>query len=95
MSNMVRDHADICGMNCTVRFYGERRRMRVYISFGDWDEATDRDTYGVPDWAVFYYANSDEMCKAVAAVREGRMPVMGEDEWMIVGFDGFAYSDND
>lgn len=32
-----------------------------YISFGDYDEDADTDTFGVPDTKVFYYSSAEEL----------------------------------
>jgi hypothetical protein len=34
-----------------------------YISFGEWDEKDDEDTYGVLDSSIFYYAKPTELAK--------------------------------
>lgn len=56
------------GALCVIEWHRTKDRRRitytdaenVYISFGDYNEATEEDTFGVPDDAVFYYVEAPE-----------------------------------
>lgn len=86
----------IRGMVCRIRFFGDPNKYPpVYISFGDYDEENDRDTFGVPDYGIFYYCTADELRECVAAAAEGRMPTLS-DEWEVTDWDReFVYDDRE
>jgi hypothetical protein len=54
----------VIGIEATLVWLGFEDEHEIhYISFGEWDEKDDEDTYGVPDGAIFYYAKRDELPK--------------------------------
>lgn len=56
------------GALCVIEWQRTKDRRRqtyadaenVYISFGDYNKATEEDSYGVPDNLVFYYVEAPE-----------------------------------
>ena len=54
----------VIGIDTTIVWLGaEDEPENQYISFGEWDEQDDEDTYGVLDSAIFYYAKPSELAK--------------------------------
>ena len=54
----------VIGIEANVVWLGsEDEPENQYISFGEWDEKDDEDTYGVLDGAIFYYAKASELPK--------------------------------
>ena len=54
----------VIGVDAKVIWLGvEDEPENQYISFGEWDEKDDEDTYGVLDGAIFYYAKPSELTK--------------------------------
>ncbi len=52
----------VIGVDAVIVWLGEDDEpANRYISFGEWDEQDDEDTYGVPDSAIFYYSNPSEL----------------------------------
>ena len=45
----------------------ETEELRGYISFSDWENNADFDSYGVPDFEVFRYLSEDEFLTLMAA----------------------------
>lgn len=48
----------VIGADCVIEWSDKTKT--VYISLGEYDEPNDRDTFGVPDKKIFYYANPVE-----------------------------------
>ena len=54
----------VIGIEARVVWLGAEDEVEnQYISFGEWDEKDDEDTYGVLDSAIFYYAKPSELAK--------------------------------
>lgn len=54
--------SNVIGIDATIIWLGEEDEpANRYISFGEWDEKDDDDTYGVPDSAIFFYSIPDEL----------------------------------
>jgi hypothetical protein len=54
----------VIGIDARVVWLGTEDEVEnQYISFGEWDEKDDEDTYGVLDSAIFYYAKPSELAK--------------------------------
>lgn len=52
----------VIGIDAVIVWLGEEDEpANRYISFGEWDEKDDDDTYGVPDSAIFFYSNATEL----------------------------------
>jgi hypothetical protein len=52
----------VIGVEAKVVWLGsEDEPEDQYISFGEWDEKDDEDTYGVLDGAIFYYSKQSEL----------------------------------
>ena len=52
----------VIGVDAVVIWLGaEDEPENQYISFGEWDEKDDEDTYGVLDSAIFFYSNPTEL----------------------------------
>ena len=52
----------VIGVDAVVIWLGaEDEPENQYISFGEWDETDDEDTYGVLDSAIFFYSSSTEL----------------------------------
>ena len=52
----------VIGVDAVVVWLGaEDEPENQYVSFGEWDEKDDEDTYGVLDSAIFYYAKANEL----------------------------------
>jgi hypothetical protein len=52
----------VIGADAIVVWLGsEDQPENQYISFGEWDEKDDEDTYGVLDGAIFYYSTATEL----------------------------------
>lgn len=49
------------GFYADVQFLGEDEALSRYFSFGEWDEDSDEDGYGVYDGNIFYYPSLDEV----------------------------------
>jgi len=45
----------------------EKDELRGYISFGEWEDNADFDSYGVPDLEVFFYSSEEELPTLMAA----------------------------
>ena len=54
----------VIGIDTTIVWLGvEDEPENQYISFGEWDEKDDEDTYVVLDSAIFYYEKPTELAK--------------------------------
>ena len=52
----------VIGVDASVVWLGlEDQPENQYISFGEWDEKDDEDTYGVMDDAIFFYSTATEL----------------------------------
>jgi hypothetical protein len=52
----------VIGIDARVVWLGAEDEVEnQYISFGEWDEKDDEDTYGVLDGVIFYYAKPSEL----------------------------------
>ena len=52
----------VIGVDAVVIWLGaEDEPENQYISFGEWDETDDEDTYGVLDSAIFFYSSPTEL----------------------------------
>lgn len=52
----------VIGVDAVVVWLGsEDQPENQYISYGEWDEKDDEDTYGVMDDAIFFYSNPTEL----------------------------------
>ena len=52
----------VIGVDAVVIWLGaEDEPENQYISFGEWDETDDEDTYGVLDAGIFFYSSSTEL----------------------------------
>ena len=43
-----------------VRWSDTGEELQAYYSFGEYDEETDRDTYGIHDSKIFFYCSGGE-----------------------------------
>jgi hypothetical protein len=48
------------GAEVTYYYKGEETATMSYISFGEYNEDTERDTFGYPDEDILYYATKKE-----------------------------------
>lgn len=48
------------GVRATIRWSDTGEELEVYFSFGEYDEETDCDTFGVPDSEIFFYCTDEE-----------------------------------
>lgn len=46
------------GVMVDYRFVNDTHTLEGYVSFGEYDEDTDQDSYGIPDEYIFYYCES-------------------------------------
>lgn len=53
----------------------------LYFSFGEYEEGSDTDSYGIPDEAIFYYCERGEK-----ELRELMEPVVGTD-WYVLDYE--------
>ena len=50
----------LTGATATIRYNDTGETLApVYISFGQYDEETERDTYGVNDLHIFFYCENE------------------------------------
>jgi hypothetical protein len=49
------------GAHAVIQWIGQKEAQKAYISYGEWDETTDTDGFGVDDSQIFYYARPSEM----------------------------------
>lgn len=62
-----------------------------YFSFGEYDEDSECDTYGVPDTQMFYYFDQDEVEGLMRAVEAKQDLYRVSDDWYIILCDGIEY----
>ena len=47
----------VIGANCIIKWLSDGGTEQVYISFGNYDEDTETDGFGVPDSVIFGYSD--------------------------------------
>lgn len=48
---------EIIGAVCIIKWHSDGGTEKAYISFGNYDEDTETDGFGVPDSAIFGYSD--------------------------------------
>ena len=61
----MKTETEMIGGWATVRYIDEKEPLSrdVYFSFGQYDEATESDTFGVWDETIFFYATGESELK--------------------------------
>lgn len=91
MNNETTNRTPI-GMWVSVSFANDPNEVLYrYISFGEYDEDSECDTYGVPDTQMFYYFDQSEVDSFMRAVEAKQDLYMVTDEWYIIIYDGVDY----
>lgn len=72
------------GVSADIRYEDDPLNVATcYLSFGKYDEATDRDSFGLRDDFIFYYLDKDEQLSLLTAV------VRKEKAWALEGVEWF------
>jgi len=53
----------IIGIHAVVQFNNSDQLHDCYMSFGDYDEDNECDSFGIPDDYIFYYLSKEELNK--------------------------------
>ena len=48
---------EVIGAVCAVKHHSDGGTEQIYVSFGNYDEDTEADCYGVPDSEIYGYAD--------------------------------------
>jgi len=48
---------EVIGATCIIKWLSDGGTEQVYISFGNYDEDTETDGFGVPDCVIFGYSD--------------------------------------
>ena len=68
---MVTRTTQLTGAWASVCYCDGTEPMEVYISFGDYNEATNRDNFGVSDNRIFFYATGESELVEMMKERDG------------------------
>ena len=84
--------AKVIGGWATVRYLDEQEPLgNVYFSFGDYDEETGLDTFGIHDDRVFFYATGEDELKEMMNENELRDFVVLDYELSMMMPDGLGF----
>ena len=87
--------AKVIGGWATVRYLDEQEPLgNVYFSFGEYDEETGLDTFGVRDDRVFFYATCEDELKEMMKESMLRDFVVLDYELSTMDVDRFLSTDN-
>jgi len=53
----------IIGIHAVIKYHDSDELFDCYMSFGEYDEEGECDSFGIPDGNIFYYLNRDELEK--------------------------------
>lgn len=56
------------GATALCRWADTREESELYFSFGEYNEATDTDSFGVYDGNVFFYTNEGELLSMIGGI---------------------------
>lgn len=71
------------GANCEIIPYrGADYTMSAYISFGQYDEERDCDSFGIPDSKIFFYAEGEEGLKSLTLI-----DISNPDDFAVIDYE--------
>lgn len=59
------------GATALCRWVGEDDPIEYYFSFGEYNEETEQDTFGVNDDRIFFYCSEGDLLNMVGKMGEG------------------------
>lgn len=66
----------------TMAYYkdeGQEQAFSAYFSFGEYDEETETDNHGVPDFRIFFYVEGEEDMRSLS--------VPGAEDFVVLSYD--------
>jgi hypothetical protein len=83
LNNQKTNHksAPIGALALIVPFKGANYSIDAYISFGEYDEAKECDSFGVPDDKIFYY------CENESELKEHKTYTGYEDDFRVLSYE--------
>lgn len=69
------------GADATVYYKdeGEEQAFTTYFSFGEYNEETGKDTYGVADMRIFFYVEEEEDMRSLSTP--------GAEDFVVLSYD--------
>ena len=71
----------IIGANADIRFNDTNETMNVYISFGEYNEDTEGDSFGTADYKIFYYCENEDELKSFMTYTEN------PDDFLVLNYE--------